>query len=216
MGPPQVGQPATRKGQETKARILRAAADLILEHGVTGTGLEDVRRVAGVSGSQLTHYFRDKQTLVKEVIAWQAASTIQLHRSPELGELDTFEALREWARLNIEAQEARGFRGGCTFGSLAGQLVESDPNVRADLARGFDEWITLFREGLTRMRNRGDLRPEADPNALAYTLMSALQGGMLLSQTLRQAQPLQASLSSALDQVESFAAFGRNEEQKLP
>lgn len=198
-------EPATAKGRATKGRILRVAADLILLHGVTGTRLEDIRKVAGVSGSQMTHYFRDKQTLVKEVIAWQTAAALEAHHTPDLGHLDSFESLREWARLNIERQEVRGFRGGCGFGSLAGQLVESDADTRSDLADGFAEWIGMFRYGLTAMRDRGDLRADADPNALAYVLLAALQGGMLLSQTLRRAEPLRAALASAIAHIESYA-----------
>ena len=84
----------TAKGRATRERILQTAADLILQHGVTSTSIEDVRAAAGVSGSQMTHYFQDKRHLVKDVIAWQAQSVLSQHRAPELGELDSFTALR--------------------------------------------------------------------------------------------------------------------------
>ena len=35
--------------------------------GVAGTSMDDVRRAAGVSGSQLSHYFGDKRDLIREV-----------------------------------------------------------------------------------------------------------------------------------------------------
>ena len=54
----------TKKGRATKERIVSAAADLIFEYGVAGTSIEDVRRAAGVSGSQMAHYFHDKRRLV--------------------------------------------------------------------------------------------------------------------------------------------------------
>lgn len=195
----------TAKGRATRARILAVAANLILQNGVTGTQIEDVRTAAGVSGSQMTHYFQDKRTLVKEVIEWQAQSTLDAHQTPELGRLDTFQAWRLWARLITEKQEARGFRGGCEFGSLAGQLVESDTTTRTDLAAGYQRWITLFRDGLTAMRDRGDLRPDTDPHALALATLGAMQGGMLLAQTLRDAAPLRAALTAAVERIESFA-----------
>ena len=47
----------TRKGEATKARIVNAASDLIIEFGVAGTSVEDVQKKAGVSASQLYHYF---------------------------------------------------------------------------------------------------------------------------------------------------------------
>jgi AcrR family transcriptional regulator len=199
----------TAKGRATRARILAVAADLVLRQGVAGTQIEDVRKAAGVSGSQMTHYFRDKRTLIKAVIAWQADRMLRLHQTPELGELDSFAAWRRWADLVVERQTARGFQGGCDFGSLAGQLAESDAETRADLAAGYERWLELFRRGLATMRARGDLREGADPDALAQSLLAALQGGLLLSQTLRRADPLRNSLAAALANLGSYADPGR-------
>ena len=58
----------TRKGQETRQRIVSAAADLIFEQGVAHTTIEDVRAAADVSSSQLYRYFDDKPALVRAVI----------------------------------------------------------------------------------------------------------------------------------------------------
>jgi len=57
------------------------------------------------------------------------------------------------------------------------------------------------------MYDRGALRPEADPEKLATTLLATLQGGLLLTQTKRDPAPLATALDSALTYVESFAAI---------
>ncbi|MBS1890316.1 MAG: helix-turn-helix transcriptional regulator, partial [Actinobacteria bacterium] len=62
----------TKKGAETRGRIVTAAAELIFERGVAGTGMEDIKEAAGVSSSQLYHYFADKPALVHAVIAHQS------------------------------------------------------------------------------------------------------------------------------------------------
>src|ERR1700753_2975317 len=205
----------TAKGGATRERILATAADLIMQHGVTGAGIDDVRAAAGVSGSQMTHYFRDKQHLVKEMIAWQAQSVLSEHRAPQLGELDTFAALRLWADLHIQRQVERDCQGGCSFGSLAGQLVESDPAIRTDLAGGFTEWLQLFPHGFAPLRSRGELVPAADPDSLAAAILAAMQGGMLLTQTLRDTAPLRASLDAALTYIGTFAADPESAAQAL-
>jgi TetR/AcrR family transcriptional repressor of nem operon len=66
----------------------------------------------------MTHYFQDKRHLVKDVIAWQAEFTLHQHRAPELGELDSFAALRLWADLHIERQQA--------FGAFDGEEIDLD------------------------------------------------------------------------------------------
>jgi TetR/AcrR family transcriptional repressor of nem operon len=165
----------------------------------------DVRRAAKVSGSQLSHYFGDKQSLIRAVIAQQGEAVVQAHQIPELGQLDSFGALERWAQLNIQSLRQRDCQGGCSYGSLAGELAECDASLRGDLAAGFERWEQLFRHGLTLMRDRGDLRPDADPEQLTYALMAALQGGMLLGQTARDIAPLEAALRSVLEYLNSYA-----------
>ncbi|GAA0942205.1 TetR/AcrR family transcriptional regulator [Kribbella koreensis] len=195
----------TRKGRATKERIVSAAADLIYEHGVAGTSIEDVRAAAGVSGSQMTHYFQDKRSLVADVVDHQARVVIELESSPAAGGLDSFEALRRWAALTVQRQVDKHCEGGCRLGSLAGEVVETDLLARARLAIGFAEWERKLREGLQSMSDRGELSPDADPEKLAMALLAALQGGMLLTQTQRDAAPLAAALDAMLTYVESFA-----------
>jgi TetR/AcrR family transcriptional regulator, transcriptional repressor for nem operon len=195
----------TPKGRATRERIVKAAADLISRHGIAGTSIDDVRQAAGVSGSQVTHYFQDKRALVRAVIAWQADTTIGLHQDPALGKLDTLEALDLWAQLNIARQRELNCEVGCTFGSLAGELGGTDTETRTDLADGFTRWETLFRDGLTAMRDRGDLHPDADPAELAGGLLAALQGGMLLTRTTREIRHLEAALKNAVDYIRSHA-----------
>jgi TetR/AcrR family transcriptional repressor of nem operon len=153
----------------------------------------------------MTHYFGGKQTLVHDVIARQAEAVLDERGAPELDGFRTFASLRLWADLITERQRQRHCQGGCNFGSPAGQLVESDTETRSDLADGFERWLALFRQGLEAMKANGDLRSDADPNALAYTLLTSMQGGMLLAQTLRTTEPLVTALTTALARVASFA-----------
>src|SRR6201997_812125 len=70
----------TPKGARTRARIVEEAAALIHERGVAGTTLEDVRVAAEVSGSQMYHYFPDKNDLVQAVIDYQADTIVNRNR----------------------------------------------------------------------------------------------------------------------------------------
>ena len=75
----------TPKGERTRSRIVEAAARLIRERGVAGTTLEDIRSGAGVSGSQLSHYFAGKDELVQAVIDYQAGTITGNQRQADLG-----------------------------------------------------------------------------------------------------------------------------------
>ena len=70
----------TPKGAHVRARIVEEAAALIHERGVAGTTLEDVKVAAEVSGSQMYHYFPDKNELVQAVIDYQAETIVNRQR----------------------------------------------------------------------------------------------------------------------------------------
>jgi TetR/AcrR family transcriptional repressor of nem operon len=101
------------------------------QQGVAGTSIADVRKAAEVSGSQMTHYFQDKRSLVLAVISWQADTVIGVHREASEGGLNTFNALDLWAERSIALVREAGVEGGCGFGSLAGELVDADAETRA-------------------------------------------------------------------------------------
>ncbi|MBP2047829.1 AcrR family transcriptional regulator [Streptomyces griseochromogenes] len=195
----------TAKGRATRARIVQAAADLMFERGVAGTSTEDVRESAGVSNSQLYHYFNDKNRLVRAVIVHQTQQVLDAQQ-PLLGRLDSFGALEAWRDLLIDLQQQRDCRGGCPIGSLAGELADADEEARKLLVTGFARWESAIRDGLASMRDRGELRPDADPDQLALVALTALQGGLLLTETRRDVAPLRAGLNAAIAYIRSHAA----------
>jgi TetR/AcrR family transcriptional regulator, transcriptional repressor for nem operon len=195
----------TQKGQATRARIVGAAARLIFERGVSNTSIDEVRNTAGVGGSQMSHYFRDKRDLTREVIASRRDDVVSFHTQPQLGALDSLEALQAWADACVADIDTVYRLGGCIYGSLAGELIEADNEVRDDLADGYDQWLELFQAGLTAMRHRGELRPDADPRHLAVSLVIAHQGGAMVTHATGDGEPLRVAVNAAVDYVRSFA-----------
>jgi AcrR family transcriptional regulator len=194
----------TRKGLATRARIVEGAAELMFERGVSGTSLDDVRVATGVSGSQLSHYFADKADLTRRVIAARADFVVRFHLQPRMDGLDTIAALRTWADV-CWAEAGSGYlRNGCVYGSLTGELLEGDDDTLDELAAGYDRWLKLFQDGLAAMRRRGELRDDADPRHLAVVLVTAHQGGTMITHLTRSAEPFRALVDAAIDYVESF------------
>lgn len=195
----------TRKGMATRARIIEVAARLMFERGVANTSVEQVRRTAGVGGSQISHYFRDKRDLTRHVVEARRNDVRAFHSQPRFAGLDSFDALQAWADACVSDIDAVYRVGGCVYGSLAGELIEADREMHDDLAAGYDQWIALFRAGLESMRERGDLRRDADPRHLAVSLVAAHQGGAMLTHATGDPQPLRAAVNAAVDYVRSFA-----------
>jgi TetR/AcrR family transcriptional regulator, transcriptional repressor for nem operon len=198
-------EPVTAKGRATRERILQAAATLVAEKGAAGMSLDDVQARAGASRSQLYHYFQDRDDLVRAIIDTTTAAVIDV-QGELLDHLDSWAAIDRWFEALVTLQVERQARGGCPIGSLAGQLAEQDAQARAAIAAGLDRWEAPLRDGLTRMKARGKLRPNADPAELATATMASIQGGLILTQVRRDPQQLRIALDSARANLRLAAA----------
>ena len=184
----------TVKGARTRARIVEKAAALIHERGVAGTTLEDVKAAAEVSGSQLYHYFPDKDELVQAVIDYQAGAIVNRNRRA----LSSANGVETWRNMVLTAAKRTKAKGGCALGSLAGQLAESDPDARELIAAGFDQWAGAIADGLRSLHAEGRLPDGIDPDDLAVTLLATLEGGLLLSQVQQRSRPFETAINTLL------------------
>jgi len=201
----------TPKGQQTRERIVAAAANLILKQGVARATLDDLRAEAGVSSSQIYHYFADKEALVRAVVDYRAQTVVGEIHEPALAAIEGIDGLRAWRDKIVSIQREAGCRGGCPLGSLGSELAGLDHVARCDVAAGYARWEAAISACLTGMRDRGQLTAAADPGQLATALLAALQGGLLLAKVERDVRPLAAALDMMISLVASLAPAGQGD-----
>jgi TetR/AcrR family transcriptional regulator, transcriptional repressor for nem operon len=193
--------PKTARGRTTRKRIVAAASELVAQRGVAETSVDDVIERAGVSKSQLYHYFDDRAALLRAVVIQNAEGVLGA-----LGPFDGWKAIRSWFDSLVELQVERRASGGCPIGALVPQLAESDEQGRLALADSFARWEAHLRAGLRSMQARGKLQPSANADVLATTTLAAIQGGLLLTQTKRDPRQLAIALDAAYTHLRIHAA----------
>lgn len=68
-----------------------------------------------------------------------------------------------------------------------------------------NRWRGYLEDGLRRMRAAGLLHSHADPQMIALSILAALQGGLLLTQTMQSLKPLEAALDGAMTALRASA-----------
>ncbi|WP_369832322.1 TetR/AcrR family transcriptional regulator [Mycobacterium sp. AT1] len=200
---PATPPPRQGRGAETRARIVRAAADLIHAKGVGATSLEEILAASAAGKSQFYQHFSSKDDLVQDVIALRAEQILG-RQTLRLKKLDSFKGLQQWRNAIVQNNALRRGAWGCELGSLAAELSDIDETSRVALAKHFEEWEQLLAEAFARMRDRGVLRDDVDTQLLALGVMAALQGGYLLAQTVHNSRPMEVALDMAIKHVRTF------------
>jgi TetR/AcrR family transcriptional regulator, transcriptional repressor for nem operon len=192
----------TAKGSQTRLRIVASAAELIHHQGVAGTTLDEVKATAGVSSSQLYHYFADKHALVRAVIAHQTDAMVGIQQHVDFR---TARGRRAWRNTLVNYVQERQCRGGCPLGSLGDEISKSDDAARQEVAASFARWQAMLETDLRAMQGAGKLSAGVDPVDLAVTVLAAVQGGLLLSQVQRSIGALETALDSLLRYIDLLA-----------
>jgi AcrR family transcriptional regulator len=188
--------------------MVAAAAELMHVHGVAATSVEDILAASGTGKSQFYHYFADKEALVRAVLRHHVERSLR-DEVEVLARLDRWSGIAAWLDLVATRHEARDLAGGDPLGSLAAELADGSQAVRADLTEAFRIKQRFLRKGLTVMKERGELRADADPEALSAFATAAVQGALLLSTIQRDAAVLRTVLDQVLDHLRGHAAPAR-------
>jgi AcrR family transcriptional regulator len=187
----------TARGAATRARIVESAAEQVLAGGVGGTSLDDIRADTETSKSQLFHYFPGGKSELVGAIASFQADRVLAAQEPYLSRLATWDDWQEW-RDAVLAHYGSQPHWGCPIGALANELIGTDPERAAEVTAHMERWRGLLEAGVTRLRDAGELSPDADPRALSLAVFASLQGGLLLTATAESIEPLEAALDGAL------------------
>jgi AcrR family transcriptional regulator len=147
------------------------------------------------------HYFHDRDGLVEAAVSYRCAEVLDRLTAPfesvgSLGELTSV--------LTAFADEYAEHLAGCPLGTLASELTSGPESARRIVLDAFASWESLLAQALARIRDAGELRPDADPSTLATGLLAAMEGGMFLGQIRNDATPLRAALTAGLGYLLGF------------
>ncbi|GGT10169.1 TetR/AcrR family transcriptional regulator [Streptomyces chromofuscus] len=194
----------TAKGRATKARILEAAVDLLVQGGAENLSLDEVLRATKTSKGQLFHYFPGG----KEELC-HAATERQLERliaATMPSQLDTWEAWQEWIRHLVHLHELQSQDDACEVAGLAGRALDNDPGTRAAIGRAYEQWSELLRSQLEKMQANGLLRADAPVDKLASMVLTALQGGAVIDKATNSSRHLTSALDLTYTLLRQYAA----------
>jgi TetR/AcrR family transcriptional regulator, lmrAB and yxaGH operons repressor len=178
---------------QSRDRIIGAAASLLRQRGYAATSTTDVLGVAGATTGSLYHHFPGgKEDLA---VAALGISTDVVHDALQAA-LDsapsTAAALTAWIARLASALDADP-RNGCPIAPTALEAVHASERLRAAAATAFQRWAATIAAGLV---TEGWPPQQARPTAIA--VLSLIEGALMLSRTAGDTE----ALTAAADQIE--------------
>ena len=186
----------------TKAALVDAGTQLILEQGYHHTGIQDVLQAAGVPKGSFYYYFPSKEAFGMAVIA-QFAAAYLARLEQYLGDTTSspLTRLRRHQEELLARFEHRGCRGGCLIGNLSQELADQSPRLRAQLDAVLTSWRERYAQLFREAQAVGELRADLDPQALADFYLDSFEGALLRAKVSKSPAPLRVFLTYMFDGV---------------
>ncbi len=192
----------TRKGEATKARILEAAADLLVRGN--DINLDDVMDLTRTSKGQLFYYFPGGKEDLRRAAAERHLARLAQADTPAA--LATWQDWESWIEQILRLHKRQGQADACEVAALAGRALDTDRVTRDLVGRMYEQWAMALRDQLTAMQASGLLREDAPVSELASTMLAALQGGAVIDKATGSHQHLARSLHQTFVLLRTYAA----------
>lgn len=172
--------------QETRERILRAAARQFREHGFAEAGVAAIMKEAELTHGGFYAHFRSKDELIAEVIR-SGFDRVSERFESHFDGLEGAEWLAAWVHGYLSREHRSHTANGCPLPALASEIARSGPHARSAFTEFFEQW-------LDRISDRIDA-PAPDAEVRVLAAISQMAGALMLSRALDE--PLATRVLSA-------------------
>jgi TetR/AcrR family transcriptional regulator, transcriptional repressor for nem operon len=171
---------------------LERAMQAFWAKGYEATSLDDLCSATGLGRSSLYAAFGDKRALYlsalqkyEDAAVGRISAALSSSHSPR-------EGITAFVNLIVDDIVAGPGRRGCFIGNCAAELAVHDKVVATRLRKSIERVQSAFRDALLQAQGAGQIRKDADVDALAAFLMSGIQGLRLVGKANPARGPLES------------------------
>lgn len=180
------------KGEETRRKIVAAAAPIFNQHGYDGSSLSTLMEATGLKKGGIYRHFSSKEELAAEAFdyTWEAAWKARMVHVDD--QATGPGKLKQLIANFIDYRP--GIAGGCPVLNTAVDADNGNPVLRARVEKALRFWKTRLQKIVKQAEERGELSPRVDRKAVATLIVATLEGALMISRiehndiALRQVQ----------------------------
>lgn len=171
------------KGEQTRRKIVEAAAPIFNERGYDGASMADLMAATGLKKGGIYRHFSSKEELAAAAFdyTWKAAQNLRLVNIDE-----TASGTDQLKQLIANFVNYRGpVSGGCPILNTAVDADDGNALLRTRVRKALRNWVARIETIVAKAAERSEIRAEADPKAVATLIVATLEGALMISRLER-------------------------------
>ena len=197
------------KAQETKARIVRQAAQVFNQRGYAGSSMADIMQATGLKKGGIYNHFKSKDELALaafdyavSLLSQRVWSVVRTKRNA-IARLD---ALISSYLLYIDDPPVAG---GCPILNTAIETDDTDSPLRDRALAAINAWRDLIVRIVERGIKKGEIDANTVADEVATIVICNIEGAMMMSKIANNPIHLRRAIAHLQDYIRSLARKNR-------
>jgi len=192
------------KGEQTRRKIVEAAAPIFNQCGYEGSSLNDLMTATGLKKGGIYRHFSSKEELAVEAFdfMWEAAQQVRLLHVDE--KINAIEKLKQVIANFIDYKSP--VAGGCPILNTAVDADDGNPVLRTRVAKALRAWLSRLQVIVEQGQERREISGAVDPKAVATLMVASLEGALMISRIQRNDESLRRVQSHLYSYLECEVA----------
>ena len=183
------------KARQTKARIVRQAAELFNQKGYAGSSIADVMQATGLKKGGIYNHFKSKDELALAAFdyavslmsqeIWQAVKT-------KKNAIERLQALLSAYLIYIDEPP---IAGGCPILNTAIEADDLDSPLRDRVLGAINSWRGLIVRIIQKGIKKQEVKSSVEPDTVATIIICTIEGAIMMSQLEKNPVHLQRAIA---------------------
>lgn len=183
---------------DARSQIIETASQLLEQQGYHATGLSQIVEESGAPKGSLYYYFPEGKKEISEEALRKTGRRVESNIRKIMASSESASAgIRTLIYTIADRIEESEYRAGGPITTVALETASGKSRLNRACGEIYDEWHEVLRE---RMVDDDIEAPRAD--RLATTVLSAIEGAMVLARTHRSRGPLENVAKSLSELIE--------------
>lgn len=192
------------KAEATKIHIIQQAAILFNQKGYAGSSIADIMEATGLKKGGIYNHFKSKDEIAIQSFEYAVSLVQKIIWETIKQETNAIARLKALMRVHLNYIDNPPLLGGCPILNTAIESDDAYPILRDRAALAMDSWRDLIIRIVQKGIKKQEIKADVDAEIVASFLISAIEGGIMMSKLYQDAIHLQRVINSLNTYVESL------------
>ena len=182
------------KAQETRAKIIRQAAELFNQKGYAASSISDIMHATGLKKGGIYNHFKSKEELALYAFDYAVGQVSNKIWRNAIAKKNAKDRLQAMLSSYEEYIDEPPIAGGCPILNTAIEIDDTESVMRDRTLRAMNSWRRLIVSIVNKGIKKGEVRSHIEPDFIATIIIATVEGAIMMSKLERDSIHLRRAI----------------------